>query len=76
MKVITELSFIIAEIEVLTSAGQTDYYYYYLYWQSIIICTGKIKWSTDTENFIWKKCRLDIVGITLGRTSVKKKENV
>lgn len=74
MKVITELSFIIAEIEVLTSAGQTDYCYY-LHWQSIIICTGKIKLSTDTENFIWKKCRLDIIVITLCRTSVKKKEN-
>lgn len=72
MKFITELSFIIAKIEVTISEGQTDCYYY-LYWQSIIICTEKIKLSTAIENFIWKKSRIDIIVINLCRTLVKKK---
>lgn len=43
MKVITELNLTSTKIEVTTLAGQNDYYCY-LYWQTIIICTSKIKW--------------------------------
>jgi len=58
-------------MEVLASAGQTDCYY--LDWETIMICTWKIKCSTDTENFIWKTSRIDIIVINLYRTAVKKK---